>query len=347
MKVNGRYVGTNKRLFRQWNGISLVTISIWLVGILIDLTDSTLAFVTPSTTLYRGGSLFAIAPNSHELHWLDDFEDEEGEESPTLGQSLAEGEVVVCLPNVVTPEECQSLFQSALDARSRLVGSSGAARGRSRFSVSDPDAFDSSAVLKCDDILLRVLDYVDEYLPSVYDTLFWPGSEYWLDWQPLNAQGQVVKVAPDKELEERCDSLRELYMMGELEWSEGEPAINVYESGGYFGAHKDHLALTVLIPLTSPNDNFLGGGTGFWAGNRDTSEFIQKQNNQPNVILKPPAGSALLFGGDVTHAGMPVDSGYRSVFVCSFSTKTAATSPDRLHGMNAPPVTSANFKGTM
>lgn len=119
MKVNGRYVGTNKRLFRQWNGISLVTISIWLVGILIDLTDSTLAFVTPSTTLYRGGPLFAIAPNSHELHWLDDFEDEEGEESPTLGQSLAEGEVVVCLPNVVTPEECQSLFQSALDARSR------------------------------------------------------------------------------------------------------------------------------------------------------------------------------------------------------------------------------------
>mmetsp|Transcript_16523 Transcript_16523/g.30709 ORF Transcript_16523/g.30709 Transcript_16523/m.30709 type:complete len:134 (-) Transcript_16523:182-583(-) len=133
-------------------------------------------------------------------------------------------------------------------------------------------------------------------------------------------------------------------MMGELEWSEGEPAINVYEGGGYFGAHKDHLALTVLIPLTSPDQNFEGGGTGFWAGNRDTSENPEEP---PDKILKPAAGSALVFGGDVTHAGMPVKSGLRSVFVCSFSTRTPASSPDRLHGMKAPPVTSANFKGTL
>ena len=41
-------------------------------------------------------------------------------------------------------------------------------------------------------------------------------------------------------------------MAAELEWSEGEPAINVYTSDGYFGAHKDHLALTALIPLSPP-----------------------------------------------------------------------------------------------
>ena len=33
----------------------------------------------------------------------------------------------------------------------------------------------------------------------------------------------------------------------------------------------------------------------------------------------PPAGTALLFGGHVTHAGMPVTAGERAVFVASFS----------------------------
>ena len=124
----------------------------------------------------------------------------------------------------------------------------------------------------------------------------------------------------------------------------GEPAINVYEEGGYFGAHKDHLALTVLIPLTSPGENFGGGGTGYWRGNRESSE---NPTEEPDLILKPAAGSALVFGGDVTHAGMPVASGYRSVFVCSFSTRTPASPADRLHGMQAPPTVSPNFKGTM
>ena len=39
-------------------------------------------------------------------------------------------------------------------------------------------------------------------------------------------------------------------MAGELEWSEGEPAMNLYEAPGLFGAHKDHMALTVLVPLS-------------------------------------------------------------------------------------------------
>ena len=104
------------------------------------------------------------------------------------------------------------------------------------------------------------------------------------------------------------------------------------------------MALTVLIPLTSPDVNFNGGGTGFWEGNREVDENPQ---TEPDLILKPEAGSALIFGGDVTHAGMPVESGYRSVFVVSFSTKTPASNPDRLHGLQAPPKVSADFKGTL
>ena len=36
-------------------------------------------------------------------------------------------------------------------------------------------------------------------------------------------------------------------------------------------------------------------------------------------MLTPRAGSALLFGGGVTHAGLPVRRGCRVVFVASFS----------------------------
>ena len=35
--------------------------------------------------------------------------------------------------------------------------------------------------------------------------------------------------SPPEYLVETCPSLRDLYMAGELEWSEGEPAINVYD----------------------------------------------------------------------------------------------------------------------
>ena len=59
-------------------------------------------------------------------------------------------------------------------------------------------------------------------------------------------------------LSQRCPTLRDLYMAGELEWSEGEPAMNLYEAPGLFGAHKDHMALTVLVPLTAPSA-FAGG----------------------------------------------------------------------------------------
>jgi hypothetical protein len=72
----------------------------------------------------------------------------------------------------------------------------------------------------------------------------------------------------------------------------------------------------------------------------------ENPSTDPSLVLKPSRGSALVFGGDVTHAGMPVEAGIRSVLVCSFSTVTPASRPDRLHGLQAPPQVSANFKGT-
>ena len=44
-------------------------------------------------------------------------------------------------------------------------------------------------------------------------------------------------------------------------------------------------------------------------------------------------GTALVFGGDVTHAGMPVEAGLRSVFVASFSTRTSGSPEARCYGL--------------
>mmetsp|Transcript_41269 Transcript_41269/g.54268 ORF Transcript_41269/g.54268 Transcript_41269/m.54268 type:complete len:317 (+) Transcript_41269:84-1034(+) len=296
----------------------------------------------PSTVTWSNSKLTSRSSDDldssfHEVHWLDKSHDPQ---DISLGQAIAQGKAVVCIPDIASLEECNSLFAAGLAA---CEGRGPAARGRSRFSVSDPTAFNSEVVLTCDEMLLRALDHLDDNIPSIYDYLFKPSSE-WASRQPLNAQLEQPEVPPAEYLADTCDGLRELYMMGELEWSEGEPAINVYETTGYFGAHKDHLALTVLIPLTSPMSDFTGGGTGFWAGNREVDE---NPYNPPDVVLKPPPGSALIFGGDVTHAGMPVEGGYRSVFVCSFSTRTPVSPEDRLHGMQAPPKVSANFKGTL
>mmetsp|Transcript_7810 Transcript_7810/g.11942 ORF Transcript_7810/g.11942 Transcript_7810/m.11942 type:complete len:333 (+) Transcript_7810:38-1036(+) len=282
----------------------------------------------------------------HEMYWLesegDDWIDiEDDGEEKSLGEAIGQGEVVVCIPDVIDEGGCRALFAAGMEACQKKASPS--ARGRSRFSVSDPTAFSNEVVMTCEEMLLRVLDYIDENIPSVYETLFKP-SEDWASQQPLNAQLEQPTVPPPEYLAETCESLRELYMMGELEWSEGEPAINIYETEGYFGAHKDHLALTVLIPLTAPDDDFSGGGTAFWKGNREVDENPQEP---PTTVLKPPPGSALIFGGDVTHAGMPVESGYRSVFVCSFSTRTPVSPENRLHGMQAPPEVTPSFKGSL
>lgn len=303
----------------------------------------------------KSGVALGVFPESHEIHKLDPslafddeydndddlflFDETEEETSDSIGVSLARGELVVEIPEVATSEECNDLFRAALHARSQ---STDPQRGRSRFSVSDPQNFDPSVVFTCDEILLRVIDYIDEELPEIYESLFQPNTQ-WLSNQPLNPQGEELTVPPSDFLSETCNSLRDLYMMGELEWSEGEPAINVYEETGYFGAHKDHLALTILIPLTDPAA-FTGGGTGYWANNRGTSE---NPDRDPDLVLKPKAGSALLFGGDVTHAGLAIQAGCRSVLVCSMSTRTPASRENRLHGLQAPPVVSANFKGTI
>lgn len=117
-----------------------------------------------------------------------------------------------------------------------------------------------------------------------------------------------------------------------FEFAWREPAIIVYSCGddGYAQTpHIDGQALTMLVPLSTPGDDFLGGGTGFWP--RDGSKGGNNiEEKAAPTILRSDAGTALVFGGHkALHAGVPIDSGSRVVFVASFSAAPPLT-PDRI-----------------
>jgi len=108
-----------------------------------------------------------------------------------------------------------------------------------------------------------------------------------------------------------------------LKFSSREPAVNVYTPGGECLAHNYAQALTLLVFLSSSSSddkdagNYVsqGGGTAFWS-----QEARGHRVEAPSLIVTPKeAGTALLFGGCVTHADLPVTEGSRVVFVASFS----------------------------
>ena len=114
-----------------------------------------------------------------------------------------------------------------------------------------------------------------------------------------------------------------------LHWSPGEPAINVYATGGDFKPHEDEQLITILIPLTNSkttapdgSGDFAGGGTAFWSqgarGSADDDGQLAVLG-PPSFVLTPPAGSALVFGGELTHAAQPVTAGERSSVCASHS----------------------------
>eukprot|EP00966_Prymnesium_polylepis_P117351 2712039-Prymnesium_polylepis.1 len=109
-------------------------------------------------------------------------------------------------------------------------------------------------------------------------------------------------------------SLLQIYLSDGLAYSCREPSVNVYTLTGEFSPHKDQQALTILLPLSSPELDFEGGGTAFWAQDSRGHRVAP-----PSLVLRPPAGTALLFGGQVTHAGLPVEWGVRACFVRQLS----------------------------
>ena len=241
--------------------------------------------------------------------------------SRSPGEHIRAGNTVFTLDKIASEEECALLIDEALRTAALLqaarfdqgLAPTGRARLPTGAAISRADASDlncmehlsTHADALCEIILLRALHMIDTQLPSLRTELF-PGDD------------------PEHSLAHR-------YKHDLLEYSSFEPAVNVYTAGGEFLPHKDHQALTVLVPLSRP-DEFVGGGTGFWP---KTAEPEVDQAAQgwaqaaptfvaaPSLVVTPPRGTALLFAGNVAHAGMAVEAGTRVVLVASFSAKGA------------------------
>ena len=222
---------------------------------------------------------------------------------PLASAAMHAGDGVICVPEVVSSAEVAQL----LDASTKLASAQCEADGTHSVRMYVPEKFAPREVGLCDDILRRVMRLVDGEFVGMRDELF-----------GLGAEGGA----------EGGGTLSELHELGELEFSPNEPAINVYFKDGVFTPHKDNCALTVLIPLAAPRDGaFQGGGTGFWGRSA-------APDGDPSLVLRPEVGTAMLFAGHVTHAGMLVESGTRAVLVASFSRKqTQAAAAEALEEM--------------
>ena len=245
-----------------------------------------------------------------------------GRPCESIGEAIRQGASVVLVENVASPDECRALCEAASRSaqahrRSEQSKSAGvnpngnlvrlpiAAAGERAKAVGTPcaEALDAESSAMCERILLRVMASIDEHMPSVVASLFHGAAD-------LEAS--------------RSPSLCELHASSALEYSSREPAINVYTAGGEFMPHMDHQSLTVLIPLSGADDEFTGGGTGFWS-----QDARGHRVEGPTIVLRPKAASAMLFGGHVTHAGVPTLSGERVVRRLRSQTRGAAPNHDR------------------
>ena len=246
---------------------------------------------------------------------------------PTCAESVAHGHSVIVIDALATAAEVEQLKEEAVskDERIRRADSLRSVRpgehrwtpqtsgtpdqasstvGRTRMPIAD--MLGASGVATCDALLLRALSQLDATMPLLTPALFPHGS-----CSPT--------CAP-------CLSPTSCVHNPRLVFSTGEPAINVYTQGGGFQAHQDKQSLTILVNLSIPGGEleggeFEGGGTAFWdvTAACDPRTGRGHLRGEPTMALCPPAGSALVFGGTVTHAGQPVLSGRRCVFVASFS----------------------------
>lgn len=261
----------------------------------------------------------------------DHSQEEDGDNN--IAVAIQRGVSVICLPHAVNPQKCQALAnqciavaqaRQATAAAADNINTDGglglvrlptqAASHRAALSktpfVAPPLPIQQDELAEV--LLLDVIKRIDAQLPRLSQTLFDtdPSSltKLWLASSSSSSYSSLSNTASS------------------LIFSSREPAVNVYTTGGEFLPHTDGQTLTLLIPLSTPVVDFEGGGTAFWSSSspppliiEDGQSAGQQQHDEPYLVLTPPAGTALLFGGSVRHAGRPVLAGTRVVLVASFS----------------------------
>lgn len=220
-----------------------------------------------------------------------------------IGDRIKSGESVLLLNNISSQDECQFLINLATKSAKRhqekrteggldkpglvRLPTWAAAQRAAKTKTPCADSICKQANEICRSILLRAFQKIDQEQPPLVSTLFGEGK-----------------------------SLADAFLQDDLDWSSREPAVNVYTKGGEFVAHKDAQSLTLLVALTGPT-SFGGGGTSFWS-----QDSRGHRVEEPQLVLKPEAGTGILFGGCVTHSGIALTSGTRVVLVASCSPKS-------------------------
>ena len=211
----------------------------------------------------------------------------------TLDRFLA-CQCVLVVPGVATAAECDALRAAARAAAAKQEFEN--APGRFRLPVLEYLDDDSIERELCDALLLRAVRALERDVDGLVPALF----------------GDVI------------DSAVRLTRHPQVLFSMYEPALSIYRphvdacgDGGGMEPHEDDESLTVLVALSQPTSSFEGGGTTFWAG--EHAADAAARGDAPTAHLCPPAGTALIFGGGVTHAARAVTAGERCVLVASFS----------------------------
>lgn len=213
--------------------------------------------------------------------------------------AVSRGEAIYVVPSFVKLTECDELMAAAVQHPRGIDPSS--ALPKQRIPVTKLPAVHGL----CDKLIRRAHALLEEQLPYLAQSLF----------------GQAAGLSDM-----------------DISFSLNEPAVNVYSEGGDFAQHEDNHMITVLVPLAEA-DAFAGGGTAFWpntfrpggtsfttgasndgdAFGEDDDLHHMRETKGDGLVMLPPRGTAMLFVGSVTHAGVCVDSGVRMVWVASFN----------------------------
>lgn len=240
---------------------------------------------------------------AHEERWHEHWLSPAGAGAAAdASSSLAAGHSVLLAPSFATSAECDEMMAAGRRGGKQKVLKRGLSQvaverlwsdlrsKRTRLTVAED--LDEAAGVLCQTLLRRLLDFIEAQLPVLAATLLC---------------GRAT--------------LSEVDLATDYSFADAEPAVNIYGVGGQFKPHEDKQRLTILVPL-SDNAKYEGGGTAFWSEEaRGPGRSLANQGGPPTCVLQPPAGTALLFGGEVTHGALPVTSGERIVFVASFTPK--------------------------
>lgn len=223
----------------------------------------------------------------------------EAERQLNATEAFNRGDSLLTIHHLATPAECALLLteaEAAVEVRRQVRSRNGVfacRQPRYRMPVTNFLRCDTEGRALCDALLRRALVLASEVLPGL----------------ATERLGEAAEA-----------SLAGIIGNPALQFSEGEPAINVYYAGGEFAPHQDKQRLTVLVALSdAASGAFTGGGTAFWSEDDGAQARAPSSTPPPPTLtVHAPAGTATLFCGEVTHGALPVDAGQRAVFVASF-----------------------------